>query len=70
MTREEALELCNRCQEEMKGRFPMNEHHYVTKIVSKNGIETFKNYACLLKINHFKKNVRKYALGINVHSQG
>ena len=48
------MELCNRCQEEMKGRFPMNEHHYVTKIVSKNGVETIKNYSCL-----FEKKRRK-----------
>lgn len=42
MNREEAIELCNRCIDEMKGRFPMNEHHYITKIVSKDGIEEFK----------------------------
>ncbi|KAK8791403.1 hypothetical protein WA588_001411 [Blastocystis sp. NMH] len=33
MTREEAVELANRCMDEMKNRFPMNEHHYITKIV-------------------------------------
>lgn len=42
MTREEAVELANRCMDEMKNRFPMNEHHYITKIVSKEGIEVMK----------------------------
>ena len=42
MTKEEALELCNRCQDEIKNRFPMNEHHYITTIVSQNGIEVLK----------------------------
>ena len=42
MTREEAVELANRCMDEMKNRFPMNEHHYITKIVSKEGIEVLK----------------------------
>lgn len=42
MTKEEAMELCNRCQDEIKNRFPMNEHHYVTKIVSNDGIEVYK----------------------------
>ena len=42
MTREEAVDLANRCMDEMKNRFPMNEHHYITKIVSKEGIEVTK----------------------------
>ena len=48
MTREEAVELANRCMDEMKNRFPMNEHHYITKIVSKEGIEVMKCYAVCL----------------------
>ena len=47
MTQEEALELCRKCQDEIMNRFPMNEHHYVTKIVSKDGIEVTKCYSCL-----------------------
>ena len=51
MTREEALDLCTRCQDEMRNRFPLNEHRYVTKIVSRNGIETIKScYVCFRPI--------------------
>ena len=42
MTKEESLALCNSCQEEIMGRFPTNDYHYVTKIVSKDGIEVLK----------------------------
>ena len=48
MTREEAIELCNRCHDEIKNRFPMNEHHYFTKIVSREGIEVLKCWSVCL----------------------
>ena len=50
MTREEAIELCNRCHDEIKNRFPMNEHHYFTKIVSREGIEVLKCWSVCLQI--------------------